>query len=69
MKVPGYIKNNLKRQSELSEKIRILSRDFANWCDENNIDEDTSGFYDAHGMIGGDCSEIYMIEYLEKLGG
>lgn len=67
MKVPRYIKNNLKKQADLSIAIKHLSDQFVKWCENNKIDMDKDEYINAHGYILGDSYEKAMIEYLESL--
>ena len=67
MKIPEYIRDHIRKMSDLARKQQIMNNQLTTYLDKLGVDMDCKEFEDCFSYVEGDCYPDALIDYLEEL--
>ena len=67
MKIPKYVKEHIRKMSDLARKQQIMNNQLTDYLEKLGVDMDYGEFEDAFSYVEGDCYPDALIDYLEEL--
>lgn len=67
MKIPKYVKEHIRKMSDLARKQQIMNNQLTTYLEKLGVDMDCDEFEAVFSYVEGDCCPDILINYLEEL--
>jgi hypothetical protein len=67
MKIPKYVKDHIRKMSDLARKQKIMNNQLTTYLEKLGVDMDCGEFEDVFAYVEGDCCPEILIDYLGEL--